>query len=144
MKIDPERFQAIADTLPVGRDPASVRRRLETMEGLLERAFKVPGTQFHIGADAVLGVIPVVGDLIAAAMGAWLVWEAKNLGMSRFQRARMIGNVGLDTAIGLIPFVGDAADLFFKSNTRNMRIIRRHLDKHHPETMTIEGEVLGR
>jgi hypothetical protein len=72
-------------------------------------------------------------------MGSWLVWEARNLGMSKFQLARMMGNVGFDAALGLVPFVGDAADFMFRSNTRNLRIIKRHLDKHHPSTVTLAG-----
>jgi len=81
----------------------------------------------------------VVGDVLAAAMGSWLVWEARNLGLSKFQMARMMGNVGFDAVLGIVPFVGDAADFFFRSNTRNLRIIKRHLDKHHPSTVTLSG-----
>ena len=114
------------------------------MEAVLERAFVIPGTNYRVGADAIVGIIPVLGDLIAAAMGAWLIWEAKNLGMSRLQRVRMAANVGVDTLIGAIPLVGDAFDLFFRSNSRNLRIIRRWLDKHHPETQVIEGEIVAR
>src|SRR5688500_18644194 len=113
------------------------------MEALLERAFPLPGTSRRIGLDSIVGLIPVVGDVVTAAMGAWLIWEAKNLGMSKWHLARMTGNVAVDTAVGLIPFVGDAVDFLFKSNTRNLRIIKRWLDKHHPETKTIEGEVIS-
>jgi hypothetical protein len=143
LKIDPEQMERMAGRLPIGRDPASVRRRLEAMEGLLERALVVPGTNYRIGADSIVGLIPVVGDLIAAAMGAWLIWEAKNLGMSRFQRWRMAGNIAVDTAIGAVPLIGDAFDLVFRSNTRNLRIIKRWLDRNHPEPVTIEGEVVS-
>ena len=136
-------FDQAADRFNIGRDPASVRRRVEAMEGLLERAFNFPGTNFRIGLDSVAGLVPVVGDVVTAAMGAWLIWEAKNLGMSKWHLARMTGNVAVDTAVGLIPFVGDAVDFLFKSNTRNLRIIKRWLDKHHPETKTIEGEVIS-
>ncbi len=139
-----EQFDRVANQLPIGRDPASVRQRLEAVEGLLERAFLIPGINRRVGLDAVLGLVPVVGDIITASMGAWLVWEARNLGMSKFHLARMIGNVGIDTAIGAIPFVGDLFDLAFRSNSKNLRIIKRHLDKHHPETMIVEGEVVRR
>jgi hypothetical protein len=114
------------------------------MERLLESAFPVPGTNMRFGLDAVVGLIPVVGDIVTTAMGAWLVWEARNLGMSRFQLVRMAGNIGLDTLVGAVPLVGDLFDFAFKSNTRNLRILKRYLDKHHPDTMTIEGEVLAR
>lgn len=142
MPMDNQDFERIAGRMPMGRDPASVRRRVEAMEGLLERAFTIPGTGYRVGLDAAIGLVPVVGDVIAAAMGSWLVWEARNLGMSKFQLARMIGNVGMDTALGAIPLVGDAFDLVFRSNTRNLRIIRKWLDKHHPETRTIDAEVI--
>lgn len=133
--IDP----AALDRLGLSRDPAAVRRRVEAMERLLERGFTLPGLNRQVGLDAVLGLVPVVGDLAAAALGAWLVWEARNLGLSRFQLARMGGNVAFDAVLGFVPLVGDAADLFFRSNTRNLRIVRRHLDKHHPSTVTVEG-----
>jgi hypothetical protein len=144
MTMSREDFERMANQLPVARDPASVRRRLEAMEGLLERALVVPGTSYRIGLDSILGLVPVLGDLITASMGAWLVWEARNLGMSKFHLMRMIGNVGVDTVVGLVPGVGDAFDFLFRSNSRNLRIIKRWLDKHHPDTMVIEGEVVAR
>jgi hypothetical protein len=139
-----QNFEAIAANLPVGRDPASVRRRLEAMEKLLERMFVIPGINRPIGLDVILDVLPVAGDLIGAALGAWMVWEARNLGMPKWQIARMAGNVGVDTLLGAIPWVGAIPDFFFRSNSRNMRIIRKWLDKHHPASRTIEGEVLER
>jgi len=139
-----EQIDRIAAQLPIGRDPASVRRRLEAMETVLERAFTIPGINRGVGLDSIVGLIPVVGDIITASMGAWLVWEARNLGMSKFQLARMAGNIGIDTAVGAIPLVGDLFDFAFRSNTRNLRIIKRYLDKHHPSTRIVEGEVAGR
>lgn len=123
----------------MGRDPQAIRQRIEIMEHLLERMLVVPGTRFRFGLDALLGIIPVVGDFLAAAMGAWIIWEARNLGMPRWQLIRMSANVGIDTAIGAIPLVGDAFDLAFRSNSKNLRIIRKHLDRHHPATTIIEG-----
>jgi hypothetical protein len=129
---------AYLNALPMGRDPASIRRRIEAMERLLEGMIDVPGLNRKVGLDFLLGLVPIVGDVAAAAMGAWIVWEARNLGMSRVQLARMGARVGFDTALGLIPFVGDAADFFYRSNTRNLKTIKRHLDKHHPATVTVE------
>lgn len=139
-----EQFEALAGQLPIGRDPASVRRRLEAMEALLERAFVVPGINRPVGLDSIVGLVPVVGDLITAAMGAWLLWEGRNLGMSKFHLWRMAGNLGVDTAIGAIPLVGDLFDFAFRSNSRNLKIVKRWLDKHHPSTMIVEGEVVAR
>ena len=120
-------------------DPASVRRRIEAMERLLEGLFVIPGTNRRVGLDVLLDAIPVGGDVIAAAMGAWMVWEARNLGMPKSAYARMAGNIGFDALLGVIPFVGAIPDFFFRSNTRNLAIIKRHLDKHHPSTAVIEG-----
>lgn len=138
MAVSPSEFEEFASLAGMGRDPASVRRRIEAMEGLLERLFTIPGIRRQVGLDAILGLVPVVGDIASAAMGAWLVWEARNLGMSKFQLTRMAANVGVDTLLGAVPVVGDMFDLFFRSNTRNLKIIRRHLDKHHPGTTTID------
>lgn len=138
------RFDKHLDALPLGRDPAAVRQRLEAVEGVLERLFVIPGINRPIGLDSILGLIPGVGDVITASMGAWLVWEARNLGMSKLQLARMAGNVGVDAVIGAIPLVGDLFDFAFRSNSRNLRILKRYLDKHHPETKLIEGEVVAR
>ena len=134
-----QRAQVMGMELPTGTDPASVRRRVEMMEMLLERSFRIPGINYPVGLDAIVGLIPVVGDIFTTVMGGWIVWEARNLGMSKWQLARMFGNVGFDALLGIVPVVGDAADVVFRSNTRNLRIIRRHLDKHHPETRIIEG-----
>lgn len=129
---------ALMDSLPTGRDPASVRRRVEAMEQLLEGMFVIPGINYRVGLDAVIGLVPVVGDLVTTAMGAWLVWEARNLGMSRTALVGMSARVGFDTLIGAIPLVGDAADLVYRSNTRNLKRIKKHLDKHHPATVTVQ------
>ena len=124
----------------LGTDPHSVRQRVEAMEKLLEGLFVIPGTKRKVGLDTLLDVIPVVGTTVAAGMGAYLAWEARNLGMPKRQVARMAGNIGIDWMFGLIPFVGAVPDFFFRSNTRNLRILKRHLDKHHPETATLEAE----
>lgn len=137
--MNPSAVSPALDRLPLGRDPTSVRRRVEAMERLLEGLFVVPGLNRRVGLDTIIGFVPVVGDLAGAALGGWLVWEARNLGLSKFRIARMMGNVGLDTVLGLVPVVGDAADFLFRSNTRNLRMLKRHLDKHHPATVTIDG-----
>ena len=135
----PPNTDAIFDALiPNRTDPAALRKRVETLEVLLERSFVIPGINRQVGLDAVVGLVPVVGDVIAGLMGAYLIWEARNLGMPKWKLWRMAGNVGVDTALGAIPLVGDAFDLFFRSNTRNLKIIKRHLDKHHPGTMIID------
>ncbi len=134
----PEQPVPLSMSLPTGTDPVSIRARVEALEFLLERSFRIPGVNVPIGLDALVGLVPVLGDIVTTALGAYIVWEARNLGLSRWHLMRM-ANVVFDTAIGLVPVVGDAADFMFRSNTRNLRIIKRHLDKHHPEKRVIEG-----
>ncbi len=135
----PDAPRPMALSLPTGRDAASVRARVTAMEKLLERSLVIPGINMPVGLDVLVGLVPVVGEIVTTAMGAYIIWEARNLGMSRWQQARMGANVLFDTAIGAIPLVGDVADLAFRSNTKNLRIILKHIDKHHPEARVIEG-----
>ena len=136
---DPRRPGQMGFELPVGSDPQSIRKRIEAMEQLLERSFTIPGTRYPVGLDSIVGLVPVIGDFVTAAMGAYIVWEAKNLGLPKWKLWRMAGNIAFDTALGAVPLAGDAFDLLFRSNTRNLRIVRKHLDKHHPASRVIEG-----
>ena len=140
MAIKPEVFNRITAAAGgiAGSDPASVRKRIEALEHLLEGLFVIPGTKQRVGLDVILDLLPFGGTVIAAAMGSYLAWEARNLGMPKTAMVRMAGNIGVDALLGVIPFVGAIPDFFFRSNTRNLRIIKRHLDKHHPGTVTIQ------
>ena len=129
MKIDPSEL--------AGRHPAAVRRRIEGLEKLLEGMFVIPGTNKRVGMDVLLDFLPG-GTIVAAVMGSYLAWEARNLGMSKTTMARMAGNIGFDALLGAIPIVGAIPDFFFRSNTRNLKLIKKHLDKHHPETAVID------
>ena len=134
------------DRLPfpkVGTDAASVRQRIEAMERITEHLFVIPGIKRPVGLDAILDLVPVAGSVAAAALGSYIVWEAKNLGMSKWQMARMTGNVGVNWVLSLfsvVPVVGVIPTLLYRSNTYNLRIIKRHLDKHHADTATIEAK----
>lgn len=123
----------------LGTDPQSVRKRVEGLERLLERLVVIPGLNRPVGLDAILSLIPGIGSTTGAVLGAYMMWEARNLGMSKWQVARMSANTGADWLLGLIPVLGAIPDFFFRSNTRNLRIIRRHLDKHHAGTATIDA-----
>ncbi|MEP4061102.1 DUF4112 domain-containing protein [Parasphingorhabdus sp.] len=140
MAISEEQLKRLAEQLPdVSRDPQAVRNRVEAMEKVLERAFVIPGINRPIGLDSLVGLIPVVGDIATALMGAYIVWEARNLGMSKLQLTRMAANVGIDTALGAIPLAGGLFDFLWRSNSKNLKIITKHLDKHHPGTRTLNG-----
>ena len=134
-----ERPVRMSARIPLGREPHHCRQRIEALEYVLERSFTVPGWGRKFGLDALGGLIPIAGDLITGAMSAYLVWEARNLGLPKRKLARMAMNVGIDSTIGMIPIVGDAFDFFYRSNSRNLRIVKAHLDKHHPAERIIEG-----
>jgi hypothetical protein len=101
--------------------------RLKALERLLDRQFSIGGIQF--GIDSVIGLVPVLGDLITGAMGFYLIQEAKRLGVSRWTKARMYTNWGLDVTVGAIPVVGDLFDLAFKSNTKNIRLLIADIER---------------
>lgn len=128
----------------LGSDPESVRRRVEALERVMERMIVIPGLNKPVGLDVILDLVPFAGSTAGAVLGAYMTWEARNLKMSGWQMTRMAGNVGVDWLLGLIPWVGAIPDLFFRSNSRNLKIIRKHLDKHHPAGATVDGEVTGR
>lgn len=135
----PPRPRPMVAELPIGSDPASVRRRIEALEAILERSFVLPVVNRPVGLDAIVGLVPVAGDIFAAAVGSYIIWEARNLGMPKWKLLRMAGNILFDTAIGAVPLAGDLFDFVFRSNSRNLRIVRKHLDKHHPSSRVIEG-----
>jgi hypothetical protein len=103
--------------------------RIEAIAKLLDVAFVLPGTNIRYGIDGLIGLIPVVGDIITTAISLWLVREARALGAPWYLTARMLGNVAVDGVVGMVPFAGDAFDVMFRANMRNVRLLRRWLDK---------------
>jgi hypothetical protein len=103
--------------------------RFETLAKLLDVAFILPGTKIRYGVDGVIRLIPVVGDLLATAFSLWLVREARALGAPWHVTARMLGNVAVDGVVGMVPLAGDAFDVLFRANMRNVRLLKRWLDK---------------
>jgi hypothetical protein len=129
-------FDAIKTAGP-GREDAMARITL--VAKLMDSAFLVPGLNRRVGLDAVLGLVPGVGDALSAALASYIIWEARQLGLPRWKIARMIGNVAMDTAIGAIPLAGDVFDVFFKANERNLRIIHDHLGTPKRGPKEIDG-----
>ena len=108
--------------------------RLEALAKVMDSAFKIPGTEVRMGFDALLGLVPVVGDAIAGAISSYLIWEAKKLGVPKLVLGRMVANTAIDTALGSIPFVGDMFDVAYRANSKNVALLRRHLEKTHAVT----------
>jgi hypothetical protein len=103
--------------------------RLDAIAKLLDIAFILPGTNIRYGIDGIIGLIPVVGDIIATALSLWLVREARALGAPWHITARMLGNVAIQGVVGTVPVAGDAFDVLFRANIRNVRMLRRWMDK---------------
>lgn len=103
--------------------------RINTLARLMDSLFAIPGTRIRIGVDALLGLIPVAGDVLAQIVSAYIIWEARRLGVSRLTLWRMLANSALDTVVGAVPVVGDAFDVAFRANVKNLRLLQRHLDK---------------
>lgn len=116
-------------------DRARTLSEVEALAWLLDNSIPVPGTGGRrFGIDALIGFVPVVGDLASGVIGLFVVWRGSQLGVPRVIVARMLVNTVIDIAIGAIPFLGDAFDLWFKANTRNLALIRRHVEE--PEVST--------
>jgi hypothetical protein len=103
--------------------------RLEALGRLMDGAFVIPGTNIRLGLDAIIGFVPVAGDMISGIVSSYLIWEARQLGAPSWLIARMVGNTLLDTTIGAIPVLGDAFDIMFRANMKNMALLRRHMEK---------------
>ena len=132
-------FEAIKAAGPSRADSVA---RLDALAHLLDSAFLIPGTNQRVGIDALLGLIPGIGDLVSTALASYIIWEAKQLGLPRWKIARMIGNVAVDTTVGAIPLVGDLFDVAYKSNRRNLKILRDHLERTGALPQTIEGQAV--
>lgn len=103
--------------------------RVEAVSRLMDSLFEIPGTNVRVGLDAIIGLVPVVGDLISQVVSSYIIWEARRLGVSRFTMARMIANSAIDTVVGIIPFAGDAFDVAFRANLKNLALLKAHLEK---------------
>lgn len=114
---------------PAGSDETEASlRRLRWLANFLDTAITLPGG-FQFGADSIIGLMPVAGDLATAAIACYFVYEGKRLGLPKRALAAMAGNVGLDLLLGATPILGDLADTVFKANVRNLRIIEKYVGR---------------
>ncbi|MFA5954959.1 DUF4112 domain-containing protein [Hyphomicrobium sp.] len=120
---------ASASSLPPGEFEDSFAR-VEMLAKALDSAIRIPGTNVVMGIDAVLGLVPVIGDAISAMIASYIIWEARRLGAPRWLIARMAMNTTLDTIVGSIPVVGDVFDVAYKSNLKNVALLKRHAEKN--------------
>ena len=101
--------------------------RLDALANLLDTAFILPGANIRFGLDAMIGLVPGIGDAITTVMSLYIVREARELGVPRHVIGRMLANVALDGIVGAVPFLGDAFDVMWRANRRNMALLRKHL-----------------
>jgi len=99
------------------------------LANLLDTALVIPGTNIRFGVDALIGLVPGIGDAITTATSLYIVHEAYQLGAPKHLILRMLGNVALDGFVGAVPIVGDVFDAMWRSNRRNMALLRHHLDR---------------
>lgn len=125
---------------PRASDPLASARRLAR---LLDSAVAIPGTNVRFGLDALIGLVPGLGDVAGAAMSAYLVLLGSRQGISRAVLARMIGNVAVDAMGGSIPLIGDLFDVGWKANTRNLQLLERSLGDPAPAARASRAAVVG-
>lgn len=118
--------RARSDARPNRPRIEEAERRIATVARVLDELVTIPGTRQTIGVDSVVGLIPGVGDIASAAVGAWVILEAARFRLPGIVLARMVVNTIVDLAVGAIPLVGDVFDIVFRSNARNLALFRRH------------------
>ena len=114
------------DTL-VGGEEAALKR-MRTVSTLLDDAIRVPGTEFRVGIDPIVGILPVAGDSVMSVISMYIVLEAANLGVPMSTVARMLANIAVDAVIGSIPVLGTLFDAGWKANKRNVKLVEQHVD----------------
>jgi hypothetical protein len=120
-------FSGINFDISPPRSRADRIARIDALATLLDTAFLVPGTNIRFGIDALIGLVPGIGDAITTLMSLYIVREARALGAPRFLVARMLTNVAIDGVVGAVPLVGDVFDVAWRANRRNMALLQRHL-----------------
>jgi hypothetical protein len=108
---------------------SSRAERMAQLATLMDAAIVIPGTNIRFGADAVIGLVPGIGDLVTAGVSCLIILEARRMGAPNHLIARMIGNVAIDGLAGSVPIIGDLVDVAFRANLRNMRLLRRHFEQ---------------
>ena len=126
------RTRPAPDTSRQSRRDSEVARaivELDLLAALLDSRWRIPGTSIRFGLDALVGLVPVLGDAATGIVSVYIVLRARSCGAGKTLVARMLGNVLLDTVVGSIPILGSIFDVYFKANNRNIRLLRRHLHR---------------
>jgi hypothetical protein len=135
------KFPAPASEAGRDIDPATRARNVRALARFLDSSISIPGTEWKIGFDAIVGVVPVVGDLIGGSLSAYILLEAARAEVPILTLARMLANVGIDTIVGSVPALGDVFDAVWKSNMKNVALLERHLAVSAPPTHERRGVI---
>lgn len=109
-------------------------RQAQALANITDTAVRIPGIGIQVGLDFLIGLIPVVGDTIMALVALRIVYLGRKMNMPKTVQRKMIRNVVIDLGLGFVPVVGDIADLVFKANKRNVRMMERYwLEQHHED-----------
>ncbi|WP_226480254.1 DUF4112 domain-containing protein [Natrinema amylolyticum] len=136
-------LEALKNDLPAAVDEAAIKR-MHVVAHALDEGARVPGTDFRIGIDPIVGILPGAGDTAAAAVSLYLVVESARLGVSQSTLLRMLANIGVDTVIGSVPVLGVVFDAFWKANKWNLKLALEDLadesgqSESGPEVVTID------
>lgn len=106
-------------------------KRLERFADLTDSKFRIPFTNIRFGIDAVIGLIPFAGETIGLVLSLYLVLEAHKLGVPLFLKLKMLRNIAIDWIVGLVPILGDIADVAYKANIRNLKLLVEHINQEY-------------
>ena len=138
-----QRSEVGSSTLPPAEvnspDPAQLAR-LRALARLMDSSIRVPGTDFRFGMDALVGLVPGLGDVLGALVSGYIVFESARLGASAGTLIRMLGNIGIEAVAGTIPALGDFFDAAFRANNRNVQLLEDHIDR--PEAVAQRSRLM--
>lgn len=136
-------LEELREDLPAAVDEAAIKR-MRVVAHALDEGIPIPGTNFRVGLDPIVGILPGAGDTAAAAVSLYLVVEAARMGVSQSTLLRMLANIGVDTVIGSVPVLGVIFDAFWKANKWNLKLALEDLAEKDgqsdggPEVVTID------
>lgn len=116
--------------------------RLKTLSRLLDKAITIPGTDWGVGLDPIVGVVTGGGDVFTGLISAYIVWEAAKMGLPKATLLRMLGNIALDTLVGVVPGLGDVFDVVWHANARNVALVEQHLSDPQTQEVADRGFVV--
>jgi len=120
---------AKVDILPPLPNLAEELSQLDWLVDLMDSRFLIPGTKYRVGLDAIVGLIPGIGDGLGAVVSFYILLRLWQHELPWHLRARLVGNILVDFALGSVPLIGDLFDFGFKANRRNVRLVRNHLGR---------------